>query len=1740
MELSELELKECLFDKESIAVYRGCEKNSPHRSLIIKFLKYNAVDRISISRIKHEHHLLSKIESNNIIKTYGIRESKDGLLLLLEDFKATSMQQWILHHELDLLQFFNFAIEVVKGISVLHQNKIVHHDIKPHNILINEERRVKICDLGISFDELQKSSLMYSHDSLVGTLPYISPEQSGKLNCVVDHRTDFYSLGITFFEIIIKKRPFNSFDPSQLIYQHITCAPPLLHQLNPDIPVPLSNIIDKLLAKHPEDRYQKATSLLSDLHNCKDQFRKRGSIKEFPLATQDRFLNFQTTQKIYGRTKELTALEQEFTNVITNQRIRWNFIVGESGVGKSFLIKTLENKLINNNGYFVSGKFDQYHNTPYSGLVRILEEIKELLLLEDEQKLTYWKKRLRVALDGEEKVITDVAPGFKKIFDKIPPLPELASKENQIRFHGAITRFLSVFSSQKNNLIIFIDDLQWIDSASFRILKEISVSQKINALYIICSYRSNEIYPKHLVNQFKDYLKDQEIPHTTIQLKPFKLIHIQEVIADAMLVSPAESMLLAELILTRTAGVPFFVYQLLQNLYEHEQFCFQDNKWCWDLDEIKKCTITSNVVSLIVEQFNQDTLSAQSKSILQLAASVGTKFNIKQLQKYSGLDFNTIFSAIDEVNFRFIIPTTGYSYQFIHHNVREAIYGLINADDKSKKHYGIAKKILKGFQQQDEELFVLLKHFNLGRTQIKQADEIRSYSSLNYQAGCKTIQTNAFEEAVRFFSHPLDDFGEQLLKLDKHLFYLLLRKKAEAEYLAGFFEQSEESFNLALQHADSKVQKSKLYRDWTYFYTNQGRLKDAISLGIKGLKLFGIQLKNSPSNIDVFFEYLKSNWYLKGKKRESIINQFSLKDDEKKCIYELTNAIGPAAYFVDANLLKIIMMRLFKMFMTFGCHPKEGPGAIVSFGVVKGPALGDYAKGYELGTYAIELIDKLKTIDRAAEVIFLHYAFLIHWIEKNPSEISMLEKGAAIGKESGDYNYASYCLAIALLKMVVLDYPMDLILDKAEGSKKFLQKIQNYEIYDVVEGIVGSLNCLRATHGKIGSFDHQGYNEQEHIDDMIRRDSHMSRHLFYVHKVKCCYILDQFDQSIEYAFHISDTIDELLLGQIQLVEFYYYFYLALSRSIDKISAKYKAKLKKMLRRCYTKIKKWAKCSPRYFAHRFELLLAEEYRRKRHYAKAISCYQRAVQLAKREGFILNQGISYECLANSLIEAKNFDLADGIYRKALNCFQTLKMEAKVKLLEQVYERLYGLKYNNLSKDESNTKVARSIQHTATTSQYHNIDLPTILKIMQVFSDELDVQKLLPRILETAIVNSGATGGCLIFQYEDGFYVESSVFEKDSKFIYEGKVKLEDYNQVAHSVVQYVFRTQDTLVLNSAIDNNRFKKDRHINQYQIKSLIGIPFSRNNESLTAMLYLEHRWVAQVFSNEKLFCLRVLVNQAAISVQNAKLFADQEEKIYMQKELEVAQLIQKSLLPIDDNLPGIQISKHYQSADQTGGDWFYYFYEPNNNRIFIFIGDVTGHGISAALLTGSVHGAILSILNILPKLHNETDRSTQDDLLLIAQTINKTMCKSSAASDRFMTLALIGLDLKTGKCDYLNMAHDRIFHISKEEVDTYSSQGSRLGDSETPLLKPKTFQLQLDDILFLYTDGLVENRGADGKVLSAGRLRRTLKYESNIELITQKVLAQGKSIWQGFPADDDCAILVIKWVGLEAKKRVA
>ncbi|MEH2117772.1 AAA family ATPase [Nostoc sp.] len=1482
-----------IYESSASLVYRGIRVQDG-QAIIVKMLKQDYPSPQEIKRYRQEYAITCSLNIEGVIKAYSQEDYQRTLVILLEDFGAESLDYWMRQHPeifcpMPVSTFLSLAVKLTQILGEIHAANIIHKDINPGNIVLNPNTGVvKIIDFGIATQFNRTNPTFTSPHVLEGTLAYLSPEQTGRMNRLLDYRTDFYSLGVTFYQLLTGHLPFATTDILELVHCHIAKQPDQFKIQNskfkneqPILQV-LCDIVMKLMAKNAEDRYQSAWGIKADLELCAAQLTETGQIGNIQLGLQDVSDQFHIPQKLYGREAEIATLLAAFERVagIRNEKnaqcnIEMMLVSGYAGIGKSALVQELYKPITAKRGYFTSGKFDQFgRNIPYSAIADALRKLVQQLLSEPDEQLQKWRSRLLTALGSNGQLIIDVIPEIEWIIGKQPPVAEVAVTEAQNRFNFVFQKFIRACCSPEHPLVIFLDDLQWVDSATLKLIELILSDRGIQALLLIGAYRDREVTQTHSLIATLEKLKQDTVTISQIILAPLRLEAVAQLIAETLHTHTESIAPLAELVWRKANGNPYFTNEFLKALYIERLIVFDINqqRWQWDITHIKAKNITDNVVELIIGKLKQ--FPEQTQQVLSLAACVGAESDLATLSVICERPAVEIFAELTTVIQSELLLATSeldenlliQNYKFSHDRVQQAAYDLIDRSNKQIVHLQIGRNLLKGaLAGLSDRLFEIVDHLNHGIQLITNQAERDEIAKLNLIAGQKAKGAIAYGTAQNYLA-----MGRAWLasswQTNYNLALELYTETTEVAYLCGEFENVEHWAEAVLQNAKTVLDRVKVYEVKIQTAIAQGQLLDAIYTALQVLQQLGIRFTETPNQSDITLELNAVTSRLTQKPIQDLFHLPEMVDPQKLAAMRILSRITLVAYHLTSDLAPLLVLKQVNLSIQYG-NTFVSPFAYANLGLIFCGMLGRTEAGYEFGQLALKLLSNLDIRSLKARTLFIVTNFIIHW-QKHIRETSKpFLEAYQCGLETGDLEFAAYsAFTYCLQSFFVGKELLEVEREMATYSQAIRQINQRTSLTWIqifrqsVLNLMGrSLNLLCL----VG----ESYNEE-------KRPAHHETDgviLFLVHlnKLILCYLFSEYTQASKNAIVAEHYLIRVAATpHVPL----YYFYSALARLAvySESDTQVQQEILKEVAVSQKKMRLWADRAPMNYLHKCYLLQAETARVLEQLLEAEEFYEQAIQEAKENEYIQEEALAYELAAKFYLARGREKFAQLYMKEAHYCYQRWGAMAKVNDLETRYPQFFPK-----SLGIANTPIS-SITGTTLNTPSIAFDLATVMRALQAISSEIELEQLLHSLMQILIENAGAQTGCLLLENAGEWKIEAACELNEGKQVFPTRVmrSIPMSDRLPESVIQYAIRTHESVILNNAACEGNFISEPYIQRHQTQSILCLPLL-NQSKLVGILYLENQLATGVFTPERSQLLNLLSTQAAIAIENAKLYSN-------------------------------------------------------------------------------------------------------------------------------------------------------------------------------------------------------------------------------------------------------------------------
>jgi len=1411
-----------------------------------------------VDRLRNEYEVGRTLKGLAVVEPLALSSFEGRPALELEDFHGVSLDR-VMGQPIPIAAFLTLAAQVARVVADVHRRGVIHKDLKPHNILLDHESgQVRIGDFCIAARIAREQSTPWAARLIEGSLPYVSPEQTGRMNRSIDSRSDLYSLGVSFYQLLTGRLPFEATDAIGWVYSHVARKPPPPDAIRPSIPGVLSDIVLKLLAKVPDERYQSASGLVHDLERCLQETRDTGKIAPFPLGERDVSDRFLIPQRLYGRSAECAVLQGGFDRVVASGKPELVLVSGSSGIGKSSVVHELHRPIVSKRGVFVSGKFEQYkRDVPYFTVVQAFREVMLDILAESAESIAAWRLRIEAAVGQNGRLVVDLIPEVGLIIGPQPPVPELSLGEAENRLRRVLREFVGAFATAEHPLAIFLDDLQWVDPASLKLVVDLLTHPSTQHMLLVGAYRDDEVGPAHPLAQALDEARKEGAAIHTLLLGPLAEASLSELVADALHCSPAEAEPLAHLVRDKTAGNPFFVIQFLTALHRQGLISFDRDAcaWRWDLARIRAQGYTDNVGQLVVSKLHD--LPPETQEALALAACLGATMNADTLAVVFGRDPDVALRAALEEDLLFQMEDT---YRFPHDRVQEAAYSLIPEADRATMHLRIGRLLLEKTSPGDleDEIFDVVNQLNFGAALVTSREERDRIADLNLMAGRRAQRSTAYASALRYFVAGADILGDDRWTRRVDLAFPLERHRAECELWTHEIDTAEQRLIALTGRAANEVDAAAVACLQADLYTTSGQSPRAVDACLATLRRVGFDWSPHPT-IEVVKEEFARIWqHLGGRRIEELVNAPSMTDPVWRAAMDVLTILSAPASFTDENLCCLVVARAANLSLEHGTS--EGSSqAYVLLGEILGTNFENYEAAFRFGKLGFDLMETRGPLRYKAAVYFCFAQMVNCWTNHFRSSIELQRRAFEVGLQTGNFQTASYTRNAMITLLLAAGDPLRDVERTAEDGIAFARSVKFGLVVDVVTTQLRLIRQLRGTTPDFASFDGGDFPEGKFDEGEFERrlEAHPSMALcagwYWIRKLQGRFFALDTGGALEAAAR-AETFLWTARAFPEVAEYHTYAGLAHAAAHDAAPVERRPEHLRALAGHHRQLQVWARSCPENFEDRAALVAAELARIHGDREEAERLYEAAIRAAREGGFVHNEAVAYETAARYYRGRGLVLIADTYLREARDRYLRWGADGKARDLER-----------------RNPQVVEPRPPSAAATvalQAEQIDLFAVVKASQTISGEMVREQLLSTLLHLVLETGGARRALVLLARKGRVEIAA---EASSEELPPPSGKGLGA-QMPESLLKYVQRTEERVLLDDAAANaGRFSGDPYLARARPRSVLCLPIRRQAE-VVALLYLENDLVPGAFTPERLLALELLAAQAAISLENALL----------------------------------------------------------------------------------------------------------------------------------------------------------------------------------------------------------------------------------------------------------------------------
>ncbi|PSO24786.1 AAA family ATPase [Bradyrhizobium sp. MOS002] len=1449
--------------------------------VLVKFPAAERPTRTACDRLAHEFSFKHELDSTWAVRPLELERERGQTFLVLED-AGGELLDGLLGGPMEVGDFLRLAIGVAASLGRVHQHGLIHKDIKPASILVTTaSNEVRLTNFGLASRLARERQAPSAPEFIAGTLPYMAPEQTGRMNRSIDSRSDLYSLGVTFYQMLTGRLPFSAHDPLDWVHCHIAKMPIPPCQRLETIPPPISQLVMKLLAKIAEERYQTAAGLEHDLRRCRAEWEAQGRIDLFQLAEHDSADRLLIPEKLYGRAQEVTTLLGAFQNVVAVGTPQMVLVSGYSGIGKSSVVHELHKVLVPPRGLFAAGKFDQFmRDIPYATLAQAFQSLVRHILSKSETELQSWREALAEALGAYGRLIVDLIPEVELVIGKQPAVPDLPPHDAQRRFQAVLRRFISVFARPEHPLALFLDDLQWLDAATLDLIEDLLTRSAVRHLLLIGAYRDNEVSATHPLLRKLDAIRRAGATVHDIVLAPLSYHDLGHLISDSLRCEIGQANPLVKLVYEKTGGNPFFAIQFLSALADEAMLVFDQSRaqWSWDLDCIHAKRYTDNVVDLMVGKLGR--LPSETQTALCHLSCVGSSAVFALLETVCETSQELLHHSLWEAVRGGMVLRLEDSYAFQHDRIQEAAYSVIPADARAEAHLRIGRLLLAHTppDKREEIIFEIVSHFNRSMALLTSQDEREQLAQLNLTAGKRAKNAAAYSSALTHFAAGRALLAEDCWTRQYPLTFELEFHHAECEFLTHDLENAEERLSVLASRTKTLVDLAAVTSLRVDLYIMLARSARALDVVLEYLRQVGIEWSPHPSDHDVRQEFDRLWQQLGTRPIESLIDLPVMNDTGTLATMNVLSKLVPSGNNTDNNFNYLLVTRMVNLSLEHG-NSDASCLSYISLALALATDFGDHSTALRFAQLSLDLVDK-RGLDALKARIYLRIGGgispLTHHFRIGRS---LLLRACDEADKIGDVLYASHCRSHVIKNLIASGEPLHELELEAANGLGIARKTGSSFVYCIILNKLYLIRRLRGRSLDLRLFDDTEVNESDY-EQYLESDSNLTnpKYAYWTRKLQACVFTEDYASGVDAAVKAQG----MLLGPSPVERAEYHFYAALARAgsieaVEGVRPDRQTTHWQALTAHHQQLQMWAARCPENFEDRAALLAAELARLEYRDLDAERLYEQAIRSARANGFIHNEALACEAAAR-FHAARGFEvIAELFLEKAHAGYLHWGADGKVRQLEARYPQLVMAGLRGRKRDATSTD--------------QQLDVAAVVKASQALSSEMLLPGLIERLMTIALQNAGADRGLLILPQESDYRIEAEARANGEKIVLH-------YGPVAgpavpEAIVRYVMRTQESVILDDAAKQNLFSGDPYFGLRQQRSILCLPLIRQG-AMVGLLYLENTLASHVFTPNRARLLELLGSQVAISLENSRLYG-----VLQEREAKVRRLVESNIIGI-------------------------------------------------------------------------------------------------------------------------------------------------------------------------------------------------------------------------------------------------
>ncbi|WP_346779175.1 AAA family ATPase [Burkholderia sp. Ac-20365] len=1458
MDLTGYELESLRADGD-FSLYRARQPGNPVS--VLTLVAARPASR-SVARLEREFALAPVLDPRWAAQPLALSHHNSLPTLVLDDHGYEPLDR-ILHGPLELTRFLRLALNLAIVVGQMHRSGLIHKDIKPANVLVDGNDEIRLTGFGIASQLPQERQPPTPPEVIAGTFAYMAPEQTGRMNRSIDARSDLYSLGVTLYEMLTGTLPFNASDAMEWIHCHIARRPPPAGERGGAIPAAVESIVMKLLAKTAENRYQTAAGVEADLRTCLAAWEANRRIDPFPPGTHDASDRLLIPERLYGREAQIDALVEAFDRVVASGKAETVLVSGYAGIGKSSVVNELHKVLVPPRGLFAGGKVDQYkRDIPYMTLAQAFQSLVRELLGKSDEEVSQWRCDLMEALGSNGELMVNLIPELALIIGEQPPVPVLLPRDAQSRFQLVFRRFLGVFARPEHPLALFVDDLQWLDMATLDLIEHLATHPEVGHLLLVGAYRDNEVGPSHPFMRTLGLIRSTGGRVEETVLAPLLPESVTELIADSLHCEREEARPLAQLVHQKTGGNPFFAIQFLKTLAEEKLLAFNASTatWTWDLPRIRAKGFTENVADLMAAKLGRQ--PAATQDALKELACLGNIAEVATLTLVQGGTEEEIDAKLWDAVSAGLVFRVQSAYKFVHDRVHEAAYALIPEGERAAAHLRIGRVLAsrKAPEELEDGIFDIVNHLNRGVALITTQEERERVVELNVMAGKRAKYSTAYLSARNHFAQ-----AAALLSADawtrcySQTFDLYL-ELSECEYLVGNFDTADAMFDMILGQAHCKLDRAKVYSLRIKLYQVASKYYDGFAVAVGALQDFGLVLPESDDDIQraVEAEFRDFSAILGERAIIDLLDAPMATDPTMQAIINLLVDAVPCAYIGRPTLYPLVTLKAVNLSMRHG-NTDQSAFAYGVYSLMLVSVVGDISSAFQFSELSLQLNEKLGNVRLRGTLLHLHGDHVNFWRHHFATGVPILERAFTACLEVGDFVYGGFLAFETVWQLIEKGDALEDVQARSAKYAAFARQSHNDAVYETIrleQQFVASLQGRSAKPLRLGD---STFDEAASFATIVTATFGCGIVFYHIMKQILAFLKGEYAESLDCALLAEPVLPAAMSMPIEAT-FHLFHALALTALYPTASSAQQQAYREILSAKLRKFELWTANCPENFRNRQALVLAEIARIEGRVAEAMELYEEAIHSSHQHGFIQNEALANE-LAASFYAARGFEtIANTYLRNARSCYLRWGADGKVRQLDETHAALR----QELPSRAENT-IATSVEQ---------LELGTVVKVSQAVFSEIGLNELIHTLMVLALEHAGGDRGVLVLPDGDELWIEAEATTiRDTVDVRMPHARVAPA-EMPESILRYVIRARESLLLDDAAEQGPFSGDEYIQRRGSRSILCLPLIKQ-ATLIGVLYLENTLTPHVFTPSRTAVLRLLASQAAISLENARLYAD-------------------------------------------------------------------------------------------------------------------------------------------------------------------------------------------------------------------------------------------------------------------------